>query len=302
MTARAFRVGASFPTSEIGTDAVVIRDFAQAIEDMGYSHLCAYDHVIGANIDSRPDWTGPYNHRTPFHEPLVLFAYLSGVTKRLGFFTCVIIMPQRQTALFAKQAANVDIFSGGRLRVGVGMGWNEVEYEALGVAFTQRGPRLDDQIRFLRRLWTEPAFTEDGAFHKITDAGINPLPLQGALPIWIGGWSEHAMMRAVRLGQGWVPSLPAELADEKVAAYDRALTAAGRDPAQAGLENMVLLGATIGGPIRGADDAVADAQAWRKAGASGVNIDTMSRGLTSVDQHIELFGRIADMLGLSKPA
>jgi probable F420-dependent oxidoreductase len=302
MTSMPFRVGASFPTSEIGTDADAIRDFAQAIEDLGYSHLCAYDHVVGANTASRPDWTGPYTHLTPFHEPLTLFSYLAGVTRRLGFVTCVIILPQRQTVLFAKQAANLDIFCKGRLRVGVGAGWNEVEYEALGVPFARRGARLDDQIRFLRRLWTEPAFTEDGAFHRITDAGINPLPLQGAIPIWIGGWSEAAMMRAVRLGQGWMPSLDAAQAGETVGAFHAALKTAGRDPAAVGLENMVLLGSTIGGPRRDAEAAVADAEAWRKAGATGVNIDTMSRGLKSVDEHIELFRRVAEMLQLSKPA
>jgi probable F420-dependent oxidoreductase len=296
----AFRVGASFPTSEIGTDSYVIRDFAQAIEDLGYSHLAAYDHVVGANVASRPDWTGPYTHKTPFHEPLVLFGYLSGVTRRLGFFTAVIILPQRQTVLFAKQAANVDVFSRGRLRIGVGLGWNQVEYEALDAPFSRRGARLDDQIRFLRRLWTEAAFTEAGEFHRITDAGINPLPLQGALPIWIGGWSEAAMMRAVRLAEGWTPSLPAEKAGETVAAFHAALRAAGREPAAVGLENMVLLGRTVGGPLRDAEAAIADAEAWRAAGATGVNVDTMAMGLTSINEHIAIFRRVAEGLGLSK--
>ncbi len=300
MSSRNFRVGASFPTSEIGVDPIVIRDFAQAVEDMGYARLCAYDHVIGANLASRPDWTGPYNHMTPFHEPLVLFGYLAGLTSRIELFTAVIILPQRQTALVAKQAANVDIYSGGRLSVGVGIGWNAVEYEALDAPFSRRGARLDDQIRFLRRLWTEPAFTEAGEFHRITDAGINPMPTRGALPIWIGGWSNAAMMRAVRLGQGWMPSLPRDAAAETVAAYDAALSAAGRDPASAGLDNMVLLGATIGGPIRNAEAAVADAMAWRDAGASGVNVDTMKMGLKSVDEHIALFRRVAEDLGLGK--
>jgi probable F420-dependent oxidoreductase len=298
--AGAFRVGVSFPTTEIGVDAYVIRDFAQAVEDMGYSQIAAYDHVVGANTASRPDWSGPYNHLTPFHEPLVLLSYLAGLTKQVQLVTAVIIMPQRQTVLFAKQAANLDLYCRGRLRLGLGIGWNEVEYEALGAPFERRGARLDDQIRFLRRLWTEPAFTEAGPFHRITDAGINPLPLQRPIPIWIGGWSEAAMMRAVRLGQGWMPSLNAEEAEEKVGAFHAALKAAGRDPGDVGLENMVLLGATVGGPIRTAEDAVADAESWRKAGATGVNIHTMAMGLKSPDEHLEMYRRIAGMLGLSR--
>jgi len=293
-----FRVGVSFPTSEIGTDADVIRDFVQAVEAMGYHQLAAYDHVVGANTASRPGWTGPYNHETPFHEPLVLFSYLAGLTTRIEFVTAVIIMPQRQTVLFAKQAANLDLYCRGRLRVGLGLGWNQVEYEALDAPFAERGARLDDQIRVLRRLWTEPTLTEAGRFHRITDAGINPLPLQRPIPVWIGGWSHAAMMRAVRLGDGWMPSLPAEKAEETVAAFHAALRVAGRDPATVGLDNMVLLGATVGGPVRTAEDAVADADLWRRAGATGVNIHTMAMGLADPDAHLAIYARIAQMLGL----
>jgi probable F420-dependent oxidoreductase len=300
MAMKPFRVGAVFPTSEIGTDADVIRDFAQAVEDLGFSHLCAYDHVVGANTDSRPNWAGPYTSKTQFHEPMMLFGYLAGVTKTLGFITCVIILPQRQTVLFAKQAANLDIYCKGRLRLGVGSGWNEVEYEALGVPFEKRGQRLDDQIRVLRRLWTEPAFTEAGEFHRITDAGINPLPLQGEIPIIIGGWSKLAMNRCVRLGQGWMPSLNRSLADETVGVFDEALKAAGRDPSTVSLENQVLLGATIGGPIRDSDAAIEDAEAWRKAGATGVNVDTMSMGLKTIDEHIAIFRRVSEGLNLTR--
>lgn len=300
MSPTPFLVGVSFPTTEIGTDPDVIRDFAQAVEDLGFSHLKGLDHVVGANTASRPDWTGPYNHLSAFYEPLVLFGYLAGVTRRLGFLTGVIIMPQRQTVLVAKQAANVDIFSKGRLRVGLGVGWNAVEYEALGVPFARRGARLNDQIRILRRLWTEPAFTEDGPFHRITDAGINPLPVQRPIPIWIGGWSEAAIARAVRLGDGWMPALPADRAQDTVAAFHESLRKAGRDPASVGLENTVLLGGTVGGPVRDLDAAVADTESWRKAGATGVNIHTMDMGLKSPDEHIEVLRRIAEMLDLSK--
>lgn len=297
---RAFRVGVSFPTTEIGADAVVIRDFAQAVEDLGFSHLKGLDHVVGANTASRPGWSRPYNHLSAFYEPLVLFSYLAGITTRLGFVTGVVIMPQRQTVLFAKQAANLDIFCGGRLRLGLGLGWNQVEYEALGVPFARRGVRMDDQIRVLRRLWTEPTLTEDGPFHRITDAGINPLPLQRPIPIWIGGWSEPAVARAVRLGDGWMPSLPAERAQEAAGGFHEALRKAGRDPASVGLENTVLLGATVGGPIRDVEAGVADAEAWRKAGATGVNFHTMDMGLSSPDAHVALLRRISEMLELTK--
>ena len=298
MTEKPFRVGVSFPTTEIGTDAYVIRDFAQAVEEMGYHQLAAYDHVVGANVASRPGWTGPYTHETPFHEPLVLFSYLAGLTTRIELVTAVVIMPQRQTVLFAKQAANLDLYCRGRLRVGVGLGWNQVEYEALGAPFEGRGARLDDQVRVLRRLWTEPALTEAGRFHRITDAGINPLPLQRPIPVWIGGWSPAAMRRAVRIGDGWMPSLQADQAEQTVEAFHAALRAAGRDPAKVGLDNMVLLGATVGGPIRRAEDAAADAERWRAAGATGINVHTMAMGLKSPDEHLAIYGKIAQMLGL----
>jgi probable F420-dependent oxidoreductase len=178
-----FRIGVVFPQLEIEPEAAAIRDFAQGVEAMGYSHMIAYDHVVGADITNRPDWTMAYTHESLFHEPMTLFAYLAACTNTLILSTGVVVLPQRQTVLFGKQAANVDIFSGGRLRIGAGTGWNTVEYEALGIPFEDRGARLDDQIRFLRRLWTESSFTEVGQFHKITEAGINPLPLQRPIPL-----------------------------------------------------------------------------------------------------------------------
>lgn len=292
-----FRIGAAFPSTEIEPDPIAIRDFAQAVEAMGYSHLVAYDHVIGADPANRPGWKYPKIFENRFHEPLVLFAFLAGVTTRLRFSTGVIILPQRQTVLFGKQAANVDIFSGGRLTLGVGIGWNQVEYEALGMQFTKRGEMLDDQIRVLRRLWTEPSFSEHSARHDISEAGIRPLPLQRPIPIWLGGNSTAAMHRAAQAGDGWMPILAASDAQHKVAEFHAAVRAAGRDPQRLGMENVVCVGNMAGGTMRTAEEGVADVEAWRAAGATGVTVDTIGMGLTSGDQHVAMLRRIKELLG-----
>jgi len=290
-----FRVGVVFPQTEIGEDPFVIRDFAQAVEGMGYSHLVAYDHVLGANTASRPEWQGPYTHQSMFHEPLTLFSYLAGLTTKLGLMSGVIILPQRQTALVAKQAANVDVFSRGRLQLGVGIGWNEVEYEALGMEFSNKGKRLDDQIRILRRLWTEPTFTARTPFHTISDAGLNPLPVQRPIPIFVGGFSEAASKRAAALGDGWFPAFTADKAEQVMTSFRQKVADAKRAPGSVALENCDMLGTTLGGPVRNADAAVADVAAWRKAGANGLALDTMNMGLKH-DARIALLRRISEML------
>jgi probable F420-dependent oxidoreductase len=185
------QLGVVFPQTEIGNDPSIIRDYAQTAEGLGYSHILAYDHVLGASVKNRTDWRGPYTSDTPFHEPFVLFGYMASITERVGFTTGVIILPQRQTALVAKQAAQVDLLSGGRLRLGVGIGWNEVEYEALGEEFGNRGRRMEEQVELLRRLWTEPVVDFTGRWHRVPEAGINPLPVQRPIPVWIGGgWTS----------------------------------------------------------------------------------------------------------------
>lgn len=291
-----FRVGVIFPQLEIEADAVAIKDFAQAIEALGFSHLVAYDHVVGADIRHRPDWQGPYTHESAFHEPMILFAYLAGLTQRLFFSTGVIVLPQRQTVLFGKQAANLDIVSGGRLRLAVGIGWNQIEYEALGMSFEHRGAMLDDQVRVLRRLWTEPVLTEHGPFHDISEAGINPLPLQRPIPLWIGGVSAAAIRRAAQTGDGWLPSFPAHQAARQVDQFREALLQAGRAPDSANLENIIFLGTTLGGPLRDIEDAVEDVMAWHDAGAGGVAIHTMGMGLKGSAEHVRLLRRIAEEL------
>src|SRR5262249_46087753 len=202
------RIGAIFPQTEIGVDLAGIRDYALAIEEMGFDHLLAYDHVLGADTSTRPGWQGPYTSESQFHEPFVLFGYLAALTRRVELVTGVIILPQRQTALVAKQTAEVDVLSGGRLRLGIGVGWNAVEYQALSEDFYTRGARCDEQIAVLRALWREPVVTFSGRFHTIEAAGINPLPIRRGIPMWIGGHSEAALKRAGRLGDGWLPQQP----------------------------------------------------------------------------------------------
>jgi probable F420-dependent oxidoreductase len=187
-------IGVVFPQTEIGNDPGAIREYAQAVEDLGYHHLLVYDHVLGASPVNRPGWRG-YTSETPFHEPFVLFSYLAGLTQQLELVTGVLILPQRQTALVAKQAAEVDVLSGGRLRLGIGLGWNQVEFEALNEHFRTRGARIEEQVDVLRALWTQPVVTVHGRWHQIEEAGINPLPIQRPLSVWFGGHADPILTR-----------------------------------------------------------------------------------------------------------
>src|SRR5215510_655919 len=180
------KFGVIFPQTEIGTDPAAIRDYAQAAEALDYDHIMAFDHVLGANTESRPGWNPPYAHRDSFYEPFVLFSYIAGFTIKIGLVPGVIILPQRQTALVAKQAAVVDVLSRGRLRLGIGIGWNFVEYDALGENFHTRGRRVEEQIEVLRKLWTQPLVTHKSVEHVIDNAGLNPLAVRRPIPIWFG--------------------------------------------------------------------------------------------------------------------
>src|SRR6476619_5354271 len=207
---------------------------------VGFTHLLAYDHVVGADPAVHSGWAGPYDLHTTFHEPLVMFGYLAAVTTTLELVTGVIILPQRQTALVAKQAAEVDLLSGGRLRLGVGLGWNAVEYEALGEDFSNRGRRSEEQVDVMRRLWTEPSVTYEGRYHRLTGAGLAPLPVQRPIPVWFGAASDRAYERAGRLGDGWFPMMePGPGLDYAREQVDRAALAAGRDPAVLGMAGRV---------------------------------------------------------------
>ncbi len=290
------QIGVVFPQAEIGADPAVIRAYATAAEELGYRHILAYDHVVGADPAVHAGWSGPYDIDTTFHEPFVLFGYLAGFTS-VELVTGIVILPQRQTVLVAKQAAEIDLLSEGRLRLGVGLGWNPVEYEALGKDFGNRGRRLTEQVRLLRRLWTEKSVTFNGRFETVTAAGLAPLPVQRPIPIWIGANQPAALRRAGRLADGWFPQVaPGPRLDEAVALVHEAARAAGRDPAGIGMEGRV-------GMTRGPGVTVDHVQRWRAAGATHLGVDTTSlssAGPVGIDRHIAALAELADGLGLPR--
>jgi probable F420-dependent oxidoreductase len=286
------KIGVVFPQTEIGADPSVIRDYAQATEGLGYSHLLVYDHVLGASTRNRPNWTGPYTSETPFHEPFVLFGYLAAITQKLGLVTGVIVLPQRQTALVAKQAAEVDVLSGGRLRLGVGIGWNEVEFEALGEDFHNRGKRFEEQIEVLRKLWTEPVVDFTGRWHRIPEAGINPLPVQRPIPIWIGGSVEATLERVARIGDGWFPQMRPDRARDMVEKLREYARQAGRDPNSIGIEGRLNL------RQGNLDDWRQQVEAWQQMGATHLSINTLGMNLPSPRAHIETIERVKRDLGV----
>jgi len=286
------RIGVVFPQTEIGADVGAVRAYGQRAEELGYAHLLAYDHVVGADTSVHQPWNGPYDVDTTFHEPLVLFGFLAAVTSRIELTTGIVILPQRQTALAAKQAAQVDLLTGGRFRFGVGIGWNAVEYEALDKEFTNRGKRLDEQIPLLRRLWTERAVTFEGTYERVTAAGIAPLPVQRPIPVWIGAASAPAYRRAGRLADGWFPQMsPGPKLDAALAEVAAGAAEAGRDPSAIGLEGRVNWKGDV-------DLLVEHIEGWRAAGASHLSINTMGVGLGGVDGHLAVIAEAASALGL----
>ncbi|HXJ64677.1 MAG TPA: LLM class F420-dependent oxidoreductase [Actinomycetota bacterium] len=286
------RIGVVFPQTELGGDAGAVRAYGQRVEELGYRHVLAYDHVLGADPVAHAPWHGPYDVHTTFHEPFVMFAFLAAFTS-LEMVTGVVILPQRQTALAAKQAAEVDLLTGGRFRFGVGIGWNAVEYEALGKSFTNRGRRFEEQIELMRRLWTEESVTFHGEFERVTAAGLAPLPVQRQIPVWIGAQSPRAYERIGRLADGWFPQVrPGEELDEAKAIVDAAATKAGRDPALLGMEGRVTWRPDD------LDKFVQHVDSWRTAGATHVSINTMRLELGGVDGHLAALEQAADALGL----
>lgn len=290
-------VGAVFPQSEIGSDSGAIRTYAETVEELGYDHVMIYDHVVGADPSVHTGWSGPYDITDPFHEPFVLYGFLAGVCS-LELMTGIIVLPPRQTVLVAKQAAEVDLLTRGRLRLGVGLGWNKVEYQALGVKYGVRGRRIVEQIELMRRLWTEDAVTFQGDFHTVTGAGLNPRPVQQPIPIWYGGESPVAYRRAGRLADGWIPDnmLPGAALDAAKAVVEEAARDAGRDPASVGMQGRVKWGK--GGAEHSLDRMVELIHAWRQSGATHVAINTMYANLASVDDHLVVLTSVADALQL----
>jgi probable F420-dependent oxidoreductase len=288
------RVGVVFPQTELGGDAGAVRAYARGVEQLGYAHLLAYDHVVGADPAIHQGWNGPYDVHTTFHEPFVLFGFIAGITS-LELVTGIIILPQRQTVLVAKQAAEVDLLTGGRFRLGIGLGWNTVEYEALGKDFSNRGARSEEQVALLRRLWTEQTVTHDGPSERVTGAGLAPLPVQRPIPVWFGAASPRAYRRAGRLGDGWFPMVPpGPPLDEAKAVVDAAAIEAGRDPTALGMEGRASWGP--GGP----DTLLAEVGQWSQAGATHLSINTMGAGLVSVDDHLAALAAAAGGLGLTQ--
>ena len=288
------QIGVVFPQLEIGNDPVAIRDYAQAAESLGYDHLLVYDHVLGANRETHEWLRGPYRHPDAFHEPFVLFGYLAGLTQKIELVTGILILPQRQTALVAKQAAEVDVLSNGRLRLGIGIGWNSVEYEALNEDFTNRGRRSEEQIEVMRALWTNDLVTFKGRWHTITDAGINPLPVQRPIPIWFGGYDDRVLRRIGRIGDGWIiagggstPTQKTNSAVERVKGYTQD---AGRDPSAMGFEKVIGYGdATV-------DKGINTVREWEDAGVTHLSLNTMNSGLATPSDHITAIQRFREAL------
>ena len=284
------KIGVVFPQTEFGSFPTAVKDYAQAVEELGYGHILAYDHVLGANPERPGGWNGPYTYQTPFYEPFVLFSYLAGLTKSVEFVTGILILPQRQTALVAKQAATLDVLSGGRLRIGVGTGWNAVEYTSLGENFHDRGRRSEEQVSLLRQLWTEPLVTFKSRWHDIPDAGLNPLPLQRPIPIWFGGHDERVLQRAAKLGDGWMPNYRTmEQAQPELEALKRYLEQNGRDPASFGLEPRLNMS------VVGESDWQGVLDSWRAAGATHLSVNTMGCGCQTPDEHIQALRRFKEI-------
>lgn len=284
------KLGVIFPQTEIGSDPVQVRDYAQAAESLGYDYILAYDHVLGANVGSRSGWSGPYSHTDAFHEPFVLFGYLSGITHTIEFATGILILPQRQTVLVAKQAAAVDVLSGGRLRLGIGIGWNEVEYTALGQDFQTRGLRSEEQIQLIKSLWTNELVSYEGKWDVVPDAGINPMPIQQPIPVWFGGGADKVLRRIAKYGDGWISNMesPDEESRNTVDRLFRYAEEEGRERSQIGIE--VFISASVGSP----EDWLKHAKAWKEFGATHIAFGTMGSGYDSTQEHIESIRRFKD--------
>ena len=301
------QVGVIFPQLDIGADPGPVRDYAQGVEGLGFTHITAFDQVVGLDRTRFERWPYVHDHEDLFHEVFVLFGFLAGLTSRIGLATGVLVLPQRQTALVAKQAAEVDVLSGGRLRLGIGVGIKPEEFEALEIAYPRRGRRCEEQMALLRALWTNEVVDYEGEWHRVRHGGINPLPVQRPIPIWIGGHSPPVLDRIARSADGWMPNFEPDEEGAAIVArlHDRA-RAHGRDPAEIGFEATVnVLGRT---PEQWREDALA----WRALGATHLSANTMQEEWDEVagmwskaegqrieraDAHLEVLERYIDVVG-----
>jgi probable F420-dependent oxidoreductase len=292
-------LGITLPMVELGADLTAVRDYVQVAEGLGYTHVRILDHVLGADPRHHPEVPRfPYTYHSHLHEPLTLMGYLAGLTSKIKLVTGILILPQRQTALVAKQAAEVDVLSGGRLRLGIGVGWNPVEYEALGQDFHTRGRRCEEQMTLLRQLWTNEVVDFEGRYHKISHAGINPLPVQRPIPIWMGAGggdrpipTDRVLRRIGRVADGWFPMFPHDHEGRDVILKVREYAKqAGRDPAEIGMEGRIRLAGN------NPEDWLAEAQAWEELGATHLSAGTAGEGVTTIDQHIDSMTRLKEIM------
>jgi probable F420-dependent oxidoreductase len=289
------KYGVVYPQTEYGNDPHAIRDYAQTVEGLGFSHILAYDHVLGVNPERSENWQGPYTYQSPFQSPFLLFSYMAAITQVIEFATGILILPQRQTALVAKQAATLDVLSAGRLRLGIGLGWNKPEYISLGENFHNRGRRIEEQVQLLRKLWTQPLVNFSELWHTIPDAGINPLPIQRPIPIWFGGHADRVLRRMASLGDGWMTNYrqPEKFLPEldKLKGY---LNEAGRDLSDFGIEARMYY--NDGDP----DAWQGLANVWKDAGVSHISFNTMGAGFQTPEDHLEAVQAFASALGIKK--
>ncbi|MCA9959231.1 MAG: LLM class F420-dependent oxidoreductase [Anaerolineales bacterium] len=285
------KIGVVFPQIEFGNDPAAIRDYTQTAEELGYSHILAYDHILGANPNRPGGWKGPYTYQNPFHEPFVLFSYMAALTKSIEFATGIIILPQRETAVVAKQAATLDVLSNGRFRLGVGIGWNEVEYTALNQNFKTRGKRIEEQVEVLQQLWQNELITYEGRWHTIPDAGLNPLPVQRPIPVWFGGHADAVLHRVARMGNGWLPNYNnaarAKPEIDKLAEY---LAQNGRSLADIGIEFRISYEQANPALWQQAIDE------WQAVGATHMTVNTMYLGFNTPQQHIAAITHFAQQM------
>ncbi len=285
------KIGAVFPQNEVGDDIGAVRSFAQAAEDLGYDYLVYYDHVLGADTSGRPKWTGPYTHLDSFHEPLVTFGYLAAITKTIELTTTILILPQRQTALVAKQAAQVDALCNGRLRLGIGVGWNEVEFEALGENFSDRGKRSEEQIELLRLFWTNEIVDYQGKWHRVDRAGLRPMPVQRPIPIWFGGGKTDTVLRRIaRLGDGWMPQVsPNDQGKSVLDKFKGYVLEANRKIEDVGIDARVRI-------ANGFEQAAIDFNTWKDWGATHIAANSLHAGLKTVDEHIKMIEKFRELV------
>lgn len=285
-------LGAFLPTRTFAEDPQAIRDWAIAVEELGYDYIDVPDHVLGVDRDRRPEFEGPYDISDAFHETFVTLGFLAAITRRVRLRSAVLILPQRQTALVAKQAAEVDVLSGGRFDLGVGVGWNTIEYEALNEDWATRGRRQTEQIEAMNRLWSEDVVAFQGEWHELNGVGLSPRPVQRPIPIWFGGSADATLRRAARFGAGWIPlGKPDDVAVARLASLKEYLEDEGRSFSNFGIECWIRT------TNRDPDSWIRAANSWRSIGATDVTLYTSGTDIRTVAEQIDALRAFKDRTG-----